>query len=188
MSSTALTRDSLWAIDARVLGYAAIGAALYGVLGLVSSPLPGTDVAVRPAFALVTFFGYSFGPIVGLLVGLVGQSVLGQVSGLDLGASWMRSVESGLVGLVAGLAALYAKRWMAGPLRDRAIGGAIAGIVGSLIGYLFVFISIVTAQASLGSILTQEYLPLAIGGALASAILVPVLVYAWDPLSESLAG
>jgi energy-coupling factor transport system substrate-specific component len=188
MASTTLTRNTLWTIDARVLGYAAIGAALYGVLGLVSSPLPGTDVAIRPAFALVTFFGYSFGPVVGLLVGFVGQSVLAQVSGTDVSAYWMRSVESGLVGLVAGLAALYAPRWTRGPLRDRAIGGAIAGVVGSLIGYLFVFVSIVTAQASLGTVLTQEYLPLAIGAALASAILAPILVYAWDPLSESIAG
>jgi energy-coupling factor transport system substrate-specific component len=188
MSSTALTRDSLWAIDARVLGYAAIGAALYGVLGLVSSPLPGTDVAVRPAFALVSFFGYSFGPVVGLLVGLVGQAVLGQIGGSDVSTYWMRSVESGLAGLVAGLAALYAPRWTRGPLRHRAVGGALAGVVGSLIGYLFVFVSIVTAQASVGSVLTQEYLPLAIGAAVVSAILVPVLVYAWDPLSESLAG
>jgi energy-coupling factor transport system substrate-specific component len=188
MAATTLTRKTLWIVDARVLGYAVIGAALYGVLGLVSSPLPGTDVAVRPAFALVTFFGYSFGPVVGSIVGLVGQSVLGQVSGADPASYWMRSVESGLAGLVAGLAALYAGRWMQGPLRTRAIGGTIAGIVGSVVGYLFVFVAIVTAGASLDTTLTQEYLPLAVGAAVVSAILVPILVYAWDPLSESIAG
>jgi len=188
MSTTTLSHDSLWTIDARIAGYAAIGAALYGILGLVSSPLPGTDAALRPAFVLVTFFGYSFGPVVGLLVGLVGQSVLGQIGGAAVQDYWVQSVASGLVGLVAGLASLYVRGRMQGSLRQRAIGGAIAGVVAPIVGFLFIFALVVTAQASPTTVLTHDYIPLAIGGALASLVLVPVLVYAWDPLSESMAG
>jgi len=60
--------------------------------------------------------------------------------------------------------------------------------VAPIVGFLFIFALVVTAQASPTTVLTHDYIPLAIGGALASLVLVPVLVYAWDPLSESMAG
>jgi energy-coupling factor transport system substrate-specific component len=188
MSTTTLRQRSLWSLDSRVVVYAAIGAALYGVLGLYDTPLLGTSVDLRPAFALVVFFGYSFGPIVGLTVGLVGHSILEQVGGASLSAYWVLSVESGLVGLVAGLASLYAGRWMSGSLARKAMGGVIVAIVAVVIGFLFAFIAVVTDQAAVGSVLRDDYLPLMLGSGLVAVILVPVLVYAWDPLSESLAG
>ena len=45
--------------------YAAIGAALYGVLGaFINFVIPGSNnVSVRPAYALVPFFGIAFGPM-----------------------------------------------------------------------------------------------------------------------------
>jgi energy-coupling factor transport system substrate-specific component len=187
MSSTMLSRGTLWTLDTRVVTYAAIGAALYGVLGLVSSPLPGS-VALRPAFALVPFFGFSFGPIVGVVVGLAGNSILEQLGGATLADYWIRSVETGLAGLVAGLAVLYLRGLTHGPLQRRAIGGAIAGVVAIVIGFTFGFLQIVTAQADAGAIFSNQYLPLVIGDGLASVLLVPILVYAWDPLSESMAS
>lgn len=188
MSSTTLSRGTLWTVDGRVVVYAMIGAALYGVLGLVSSPLPGSEIAIRPAFALVTFFGFSFGPIVGLVVGLVGNSILEQLGGATLADYWMRSLETGVAGLVAGLAVVYLREMTRGPLQRRAVGGAIAGIIATVVGFAFGFLQIVTAHADAGAILTNQYLPLVIGDGLASVLLVPVLVYAWDPLSESMAS
>lgn len=188
MSSRTMSHGALWMIDARIVAYALIGAALFGILGLFSTPLPGADSALRPAFALVTFFGYSFGPLVGLVVGLLGNSVLEQLGGMDVGTYWMRSVETGIVGFIAGLATLYVGGLMRGTLARRALGGAIAGVVATVVGFLSVFAEIVTSQAAAGTVLSDQYLPLVIGGVLVSAVLVPILVYAWDPLSEAVAG
>ncbi|HKB28359.1 MAG TPA: ECF transporter S component, partial [Candidatus Limnocylindrales bacterium] len=89
MSTMSMTSSSRWTVDSRVIVYAAIGAALYAVLGLFSFILPGTsDVQIRPAFALVTFFGYAFGPIVGLFAGFVGNAVIDQIQGSGLLTYW----------------------------------------------------------------------------------------------------
>mgnify|MGYP001109750192 CR=1 FL=1 len=59
MSAVPLTRDQLWTVSSRTIVYAAIGAALYAVLGLFNFTLPGTqNVSIRPAYALVPFFGH----------------------------------------------------------------------------------------------------------------------------------
>ena len=67
MTTTTMDRDRLWEVTSRTIVYSAIGAALYGILLVAQVPIPGSTVSVRPAFALVPFFGYAFGPIVGLL-------------------------------------------------------------------------------------------------------------------------
>src|SRR3970282_832334 len=109
MTSMSMSRGSLWSIDSRVIVYSAIGAALYGVLvGLFKVPIPGTTaVDVRPAFALVPFFGFAFGPVVGLFTGLVGNMIGDQISGWGLLTAWNWSVAIGLVGFLAGLAPAY---------------------------------------------------------------------------------
>ena len=69
------TRSNLWEVTSRTIVYAAIGAALYGILLVAQLPIPGSTVSVRPAFALVPFFGYAFGPVVGFFTGFVGNAV-----------------------------------------------------------------------------------------------------------------
>ena len=127
-------------MTSRTIVYAAIGAALYGILLVAQLPIPGSTVSVRPAFALVPFFGYAFGPIVGFFTGFVGNAIGDQISGWGLLTSWNWSLANGLVGLIAGLAPLYLAR-LAERLasRDRAIGGAIAGSIAVIVGFLFVF-------------------------------------------------
>ena len=73
--------DTLWDVNSRTIVYAAIGAALYGILLVAQIPIPGSTVSVRPAFALVPFFGYAFGPVVGFFTGLVGNAIGDQISG-----------------------------------------------------------------------------------------------------------
>ena len=161
MTTATMTRDRLWEVTSRTIVYAAIGAALYGVLSLFSFLLPGTsNVTVRPAFALVPFFGYSFGPLVGLFTGLVGNMIGDQLAGYGFLTYWNWSLANGLVGLVAGLAPLYVGQMMQGPISRRAIGGAIAGIVGSIIGFLFVFSDIWVGGQSFDAILTTGYIPI----------------------------
>ena len=176
----------LWALDTGVLGYGAIGAGLYGILGLFLAPLAPL-VGLRPAFALVPFFGFSFGPIVGFVVGFAGQVISGLISGATITDSILPGLGSGVAGLVAGLAPLYLARFTTGSLRRRALGGAIAGIVGSAAGSL-VALGGVLGGGALGTILWDEVVPLFIGNGLVSLVLVPILVYAWDPLSESMAS
>ncbi|TMB54009.1 MAG: hypothetical protein E6J47_08640, partial [Chloroflexi bacterium] len=108
---TAEPTESMWEVNARTIVYAAIGAALYAVAAQFSFILPGTaSVSARPGFALVTFFGFAFGPIVGLFVGLVGNAIADQISGWGLLTSWNWSVANGLVGLLTGLFAMSMAR------------------------------------------------------------------------------
>ncbi|MFL5778895.1 MAG: ECF transporter S component [Chloroflexota bacterium] len=187
MSTLTIQRDNLWEVSSRTIVYAAIGAALYGVLGLFDFLLPGTtNVAIRPAFSLVAFFGYAFGPIVGLFVGFVGNAITDQLHGYGFLTYWNWSLANGLAGLVAGLAPLYLATFVNGPLSRRAIGGAIAGVVGSIVGFLFVFSDIVIGGASFQSQLTTAYIPVVVADVITTAILVPVLVYAWEPVKDQL--
>ncbi len=179
-------RNNLWEVTSRTIVYAAIGAALYGILLVAQVPIPGSTVSVRPAFAIVPFFGYAFGPIVGFFTGFVGNAIGDQISGWGALTSWNWSIANGLVGLIAGLAPLYLARWVNGSLRDRAIGGAVAGVIAVLIGFLFVFTDNILQGLDVGTILTTLYIPVIVGDLIGTIILVPILVYAWEPLKAQL--
>ena len=179
------TSRSMWSVDSRTIVYAAIGAALYGVLLVAQIPMPGTkDVSIRPAFALVPFFGYAFGPVVGFFTGFVGNAVGDQISGWGLLTSWNWSIANGLAGFLAGLAPLYLASLMRGSLANRAIAAAIAGVVGVLIGFLFVFTDMSLSGYDVNTVVTTEYGPVIIGNLVATIILVPILTYAWEPVKE----
>ena len=182
-----MSRGSMWAVDSRVIVYSAIGAALYGVLvGLFKIPVPGTTaVDVRPAFALVPFFGYAFGPVVGLFTGLVGNMIGDQISGWGLLTSYNWSLANGAVGLIAGLAPMFLASMMGKSLPQRAIAGAIAGAIGVVVGLRIVFTDIVKDGLDFNAAL-GEYVPAVVGDLIATIILVPVLVYAWEPVKERL--
>jgi energy-coupling factor transport system substrate-specific component len=186
MTSTTMSRDRLWEVTSRTIVYAAIGAALYGILLVAQVPIPGTTVSVRPAFALVPFFGYAFGPIVGFFTGFVGNAIGDQISGWGALTSWNWSLANGLCGLIAGLAPLYLARWVNGSLRDRAIGGAVAGSIAVVIAFLFVFTDAILQRMDVGTILTTLYIPVIVGDLIGTIILVPILVYAWEPVKAQL--
>lgn len=187
MTSMTMDRDRLWEITSRTIVYAAIGAALYGVLGLFSFLLPGTqNVSIRPAFGLVTFFGYAFGPIVGLFVGFVGNAIIDQLMGFGFLTYWNWSLANGLAGFVTGLAPLYLGGMMSGAISRRALGGAIAGVVGVVIGFLFIFSDIWVGGSSFDAALAQSYIPVVVADVITAAIVTPILVYAWEPLKEQL--
>ena len=186
MSTATLSRNSLWEVSSRVIVYSAIGAALYGILLVAQVPIPGTTVSVRPAFALVPFFGYAFGPVVGFFTGIVGNGIGDQLSGWGALTSWNWSLANGFVGLLAGLAPMYLQRWTEGSLRDRAIGGAIAGSIAVVIAFLFVFTDNILQGMEIGTIFSTLYLPVIIGDLIGTIILVPILVYAWEPVKAQL--
>jgi energy-coupling factor transport system substrate-specific component len=186
MTTATMNRDNLWEVTSRTIVYSAIGAALYGILLVAQIPIPGSTVSVRPAFALVPFFGYAFGPIVGFFTGTVGNAIGDQISGWGALTSWNWSLANGFVGLIAGLAPLYLSRWTNGSVRDRAIGGAVAGAIAVVIGFLFVFTDAILQGMDVATILTTLYLPVIIGDLIGTIILVPILVYAWEPVKAQL--
>lgn len=187
MSTTTMERNrasGMWDVTARTIVYAAIGAALYAVLAQFQVTLPGTaNVALRPGFAIVTFFGFAFGPIVGLFTGLVGNAIADQISGWGLLTSWNWSVANGLAGLLAGVFGVT----LAGTIRNRLLLAAVSAVLAVAIGFLFVFTDLVLGTAeNFEAALTANYVPVLVGNAIVAAILTPILVAAWDPLREQM--
>jgi energy-coupling factor transport system substrate-specific component len=186
MASTTATvdRSRLWEVSSRTIVYAAIGAALYAVLGLFSPVIPGTqNVTIRPAFALVPFFGFAFGPLVGLFTGFVGNAAIDTFTGSGPLTYWQWSLANGLAGLIAGLAPLYLADLV---VRNRIVASIIASIVGVVIGFLFVAVDIVLLGITFDAFLFQNYIPVVVTNLIASVILVPILVAAWEPLKAQL--
>ena len=186
MSATTMVADRTnpWEVTARTVVYSAIGAALYAVAGLFEFTLPGTaNVSLRPAFALVTFFGFAFGPIPGLFVGLVGNAIHDQLAGYGLLTYWDWSLANGLAGFFTGWVAFTMMRSMPNKL----VLAAVASVIGIVIGFIAVFIDLFIGSAdSFSTALTANYLPAVIGDVIVAVILTPILVAIWDPLQESM--
>jgi energy-coupling factor transport system substrate-specific component len=178
-----------WSVTTRVIVYSAIGAALYALFNWIAFAIqiPGTEnVSVRPHYGLLTFFGFAFGPVVGFLTGFVGNTVGDQLAYGSAFGSWWWSVANGLAGLVAGVFPF----WMASRMTStgsKAFWAAVAGVVGTVVGFLFIWIElIIQPELGFNTILTGEYIPVVIGNSIAAAIVTPILVLAWEPLSEQL--
>jgi energy-coupling factor transport system substrate-specific component len=187
MSSTVMQEDTssaMWEVTTRVIVYAAIGAALYGVLAFFSILIPGTaNVSVRPAFAIVTFFGFAFGPIVGFFTGFVGNMIADQISGWGLLTSWNWSLANGFVGLLAGVFGV----WLARSIPNRLLLSAVASAIAIVIGFAFVFTDIWLGTADDVSVaFTANYLPVVVSNLIAAVILTPIMVAAWDPIRNSM--
>jgi hypothetical protein len=109
-----LTRESkAWEVGTRQVVYMAIGAALYAIFSYIFNGtvfvVPSvSQVALRPAIAIPMFFGYAFGPAVGLFSGAVGNMFGDALTGFGLSPQW--SVGNGLVGMIAGMAWLFADK------------------------------------------------------------------------------
>jgi energy-coupling factor transport system substrate-specific component len=178
MTSATLSRSSMWEVNSRTIVYAAIGAALYGVLGfLVSIVIPGTNnVSVRPAFALVPFFGFAFGPIVGFFVGLVGNMVIDFLTGYGAFTAWNWSIANGLVGLIA------ARQLV----KNKIVWSAIVAAISTIVGMLFVFTDIWVFGNDFATALTGSYLWVLGPDLIAAVILTPILVAAWDPIKDAI--
>jgi hypothetical protein len=183
MATNARSVRTLWALNGGVAAYSLIGAALYGVLGLFVARYGA--VGLRPGFAVVAFVGFAFGPIAGFATGFIGQGVVEGITGTP-GYSLIHGFATGLAGLVAGLAPLYLPQLMDGRLGRRAVAGALAGVVGSAIGGLVLLLPGAGGEIAGGFV--DLYLPQVLANAAVCLVLVPIIVYAWDPLAESMAS
>ncbi len=106
-----LTRSSkIWEVGTREVVYMAIGAALYAIFsylfnGTVFVVPSVSQVSLRPAVCIPMFFGYAFGPAVGLFTGAVGNMFGDALTGFGLSPQW--SVGNGLIGMIAGMVWLF---------------------------------------------------------------------------------
>jgi energy-coupling factor transport system substrate-specific component len=99
-----MERKPLWSFGTREVVFAAIGAALYGVLSALTNALqiPGAgNVSFRPAVAIVYLFGVAFGPVVGVITGALGNIIGDLLSGYGFWPWW--DLGNGVIGLIAGL-------------------------------------------------------------------------------------
>lgn len=183
------TTPSPWSLTTRVIVYSAIGAALYAIFNWISFAIqiPGAEsVSVRPHYGLLTFFGFAFGPVVGFLTGFVGNVVGDQLTGWGAFTSPHWSLANGLAGMITGLFPI----WMASRMTSvgsKALTAAVAGVVATVIGFLVIFLGLVlTPELDFNTILTTEYIPVVIANSIAAAIVTPILVLAWEPISAQM--
>lgn len=79
-----------------------IGAALFFVLGrFVSIPTPIANTTISIQYGLLGFMAAAFGPIAGLLIGLIGHTLIDFSYGWGIWWSWV--IASGVFGFIMGL-------------------------------------------------------------------------------------
>lgn len=171
----------LWKFGTREVVYSAIGAALYGVLSyatnILALPAAG-NVSLRPAVAIPMFFGIAFGPIVGFLSGFVGNLLGDALTGW--GFYWNWCVGNGLMGLVPGLITNSITSFKA---QSSLIKGAIYSVLGAAVGMGF---AAVTEKYISGldwnTAIVGYFVPAFLSDAINGAILVPILMVAYDAI------
>ena len=175
-------KENLWAFGTREIVYSAIGAALYGVLNWVFNnlQLPGTNlVSFRPPVAIPMFMGIVFGPLVGFFTGFFGNVLGDLLSGY--GFFWHWDVGNGLMGMIPGLLPLVGIS-LARAQRNYVVA-AVAAIVASLVSMAFPALLInpfVMREMDFGAAFATLWLPAAVPNAINGAILVPILLAAWN--------
>lgn len=174
-----MRRKPMWTFGTREVVFAAIGAALYGVLSALTNILqiPGSaNVAFRPAVAIVFFFGLAFGPIVGFITGFLGNILADLLSGFGFWIWW--DVGNGLMGLVAGLFAAYMTDFRS--MRDLLLA-EVAVVLGSAVGMGFASLTeIWVSGIDFATTVVQNFTPSFVSNIVNALILTPILMIAYS--------
>ena len=177
-----MDKNTSWEFGTKQVVYAAIGAALYGVLSWASNfiALPAAgNISLRPAVAIPMFFGVAFGPVVGFLAGGVGN-ILGDVLS-GWGFWWHWDVGNGLMGLIPGLMAASVVSFKDRPTITKA---AIYSVIGAAVGILFPsLMEIPLSGIDINTAIVGYWFPAALTNAINGAILVPILMIAYDAVA-----
>jgi energy-coupling factor transport system substrate-specific component len=176
---------SLWQFGTREVVFAAIGAALYGVLGwatnILQIPSAG-NVSVRPAVAIPMFFGVAFGPIVGFISGFLGNIISDLLSGYGFWFWW--DLGNGLQALIPGLIVLAIVSY-----KDvkSIIKAEVVVVIGVLVGMGIAAISeIWVSGADMNTVIVGNFVPAIIPNLIWGLILVPILMVAYDAIASRL--
>lgn len=176
-----MSRKSLLAFGTREVVFAAIGAALYGVLSALFNILqiPGAaNVSFRPPVAIVFFFGLAFGPIVGFITGALGNILADLLSGFGFWPWW--DLGNGLMGLVAGL--FYASITDFRSVRD-IVTAEIAVVLGAAVGMFVASISEMWVSGiDFTTAMVQNFTPAFITNIVWGLVLTPILMVAYSAI------
>lgn len=105
----ATRENEAWEIGAQKPVYMAVGAILAGVVIWLTNGqtfnIPAlSQVGLHPALAVAVFFGFTYGPVVGLMTG-AGGYLIGDLFAGNVAPHWVMGY--GLMGLAAGLGELF---------------------------------------------------------------------------------
>lgn len=169
----------LFQFGTREVVFAAIGAALYGVLSWATNflQIPGAgNVSVRPAIVIPMFFGVVFGPIVGFISGFLGNLISDLISGYGFYFWW--DLGNGIQGLLPGLIWLTIVNY-------REIGGIIRAeimaVIGIILGMGLASLSEMWVSGTdFPTTVTINFLPAFITNIIWGLILLPILMVAYS--------
>jgi energy-coupling factor transport system substrate-specific component len=169
----------LWQFGTREVVFAAIGAALYGVLAWVTNILqiPGAaNVSVRPAVAIPMFFGVVFGPIVGFIAGFLGNIIGDLLSGYGFWFYW--DLGNGIQAMLPGLIWLTITNY-------REISGIVRAeimvVVGIVVGMgLASLTEMWVSGTDFPTTIAINFVPSFITNIIWGLVLVPILMVAYS--------
>ena len=178
-----MEKKSLWTFGTREVVYAAIGAALYGVLSWATNflALPAAgNISLRPAVAIPFFFGIAFGPIVGFLTGAVGNLLGDFMSGWGFYWSW--DIGNGLMGLIPGL--ITASIVSFKDVKSIVLAEVFV-VLGAIIGMLFAsMLEIPLSGVDFATAWGGYFTPVVLSNIVNGVILVPILMVAYDAVAS----
>lgn len=174
---------SLWAFGTREVVFAAIGAALYGVLAFATNflQIPSSgNISVRPAVAIPMFFGVAFGPIVGFISGFLGNVISDQLSGYGFWFWW--DLGNGIQGMIPGLIVMAISKY-----KDVSsiIKAEVMVVIGVVVGMGLAALSEMWVSGTdLATTLVINFWPPVITNLIWGLILVPILMVAYDAVAS----
>lgn len=176
---SSMFKKELWKFGTREVVFAAIGAALYGLLGFATNMLQipsAGNVAIRPAIVIPMFFGVAFGPLVGLIAGFLGNIIADLLSGYGFWLWW--DVGNGIVGLVPGLVAGMMVNYKG--VKDIVIA-EITVVVGSALGMFVASISEMWVSGlDFAAAMSMNFVPAFVSDIVNGLILLPILMVAYS--------
>lgn len=168
---------SPWKVGTKEIVLMGIGAVVFAALSWLTNSVAVAGISLRPGQAVLTFFGYAFGPVVGFVVGTVGNLLNDLISGSFW---WNWDLGNGLVGLVAGL--WYLKRNYSEPGKLNAMDYimlSVVSIIANFVGLYFAGGIDVLMGTPYETALGAWALPAAATNAALCIILTPILLIAW---------
>lgn len=162
-------------ITTRDVALMGLGAAMYSVFAAATYFVPVAGMSLRPAIAIVTFFGAAFGPIVGFVVGTIGNLLCDFTWGEFW---WNWDIGIGIIGLITGL------WWLKTGGEYRAVKdiavATILAVVGCFVGCFFAGLLDVAMGVPFEVAIYAWALPAAVTDAIFAVVLTPMLIRAYQ--------